>query len=197
MKPGTRSLLWGEHQFLLHPLFVALAWWKLFGFPLDPRLWFCFFVHDIGYLGKPNMDGTEGKTHPETGARIAHALFDPDPSYLPEAVHHQFLGGRYSLVSQFRWYDFCLYHSRFYAKRDRLSVSALALADKLSFNLTPRWLYRLLVHLSGCLPEYLSDSGKRLGVSNFKDWHRKAGAENLRWVYETLKKPVKPGYYYF
>src|SRR5271157_893929 len=70
MKPGTRSLLWGEHQFLLHPLFVALAWWRLFGFPLDPRLWFCFFVHDIGYLGKPNMDGTEGKTQDRKSTRL-------------------------------------------------------------------------------------------------------------------------------
>lgn len=39
MKIGTRSLLYGAHQFMLHPLFLALAWRKLYGAPLDPRLW--------------------------------------------------------------------------------------------------------------------------------------------------------------
>lgn len=73
---GTRSLLFGAHQFLIHPWFVAEAWRRLFGFPWDPRLWVLFFVHDLGYLGKPNMDGPEGEQHPRLGARIMGALFD-------------------------------------------------------------------------------------------------------------------------
>jgi len=40
--------------------FVAWGWWTLYGFPFDPRLWVAFFVHDLGYIGKPNMDGPEG-----------------------------------------------------------------------------------------------------------------------------------------
>lgn len=51
MKTGTKSVLFGAHCFFIHPLFVALAWWKLFGFPWDPRLWVAFFVHDLGYWG--------------------------------------------------------------------------------------------------------------------------------------------------
>ena len=31
MKVGTRSLLFGSHQFMLHPLFVAIAWRRLYG----------------------------------------------------------------------------------------------------------------------------------------------------------------------
>lgn len=61
MKIGTRSVLYGAHCFLLHPWFVAAAWWQLYGIPWDPRLWVAFFVHDIGYVGKPNMDGVEGE----------------------------------------------------------------------------------------------------------------------------------------
>jgi len=83
MKIGTKSVLFGAHQFLIHPLFVALAWWQLYGFPWDPRLWVAFFVHDLGYLGKPNMDGPEGESHPWLGARIMGLLFDrgtPDVS---------------------------------------------------------------------------------------------------------------------
>jgi hypothetical protein len=49
MKIGTRSLLFGAHQFLLHPLCVAIAWTMLYGFPTDPRLWMAFLIHDAGY----------------------------------------------------------------------------------------------------------------------------------------------------
>lgn len=76
MTVGTRSVLFGVHCFLIHPWFVAAAWWRLFGFPTDLRLWVAFFVHDLGYCGKPNMDGPEGETHVELGARIMHRLFD-------------------------------------------------------------------------------------------------------------------------
>lgn len=35
MKIGTKSVLYGAHCFIIHPWFVALAWWKLYGFPWD------------------------------------------------------------------------------------------------------------------------------------------------------------------
>jgi hypothetical protein len=72
MKIGTKSVLFGAHGFFLHPLFVALAWWKLYGFPFDPRLWLAFTLHDLGYIGKPNIDGPEGEEHPTFGARVMH-----------------------------------------------------------------------------------------------------------------------------
>ena len=78
MKVGTKSVLFGVHCFFLHPIFVAIAWTKLYGFPFDPRIWVAFFVHDLGYWGKPNMDGPEGETHVELGAKIMHFLFDID-----------------------------------------------------------------------------------------------------------------------
>ena len=70
MKVGTKSLLFGAHNIFIHPFLVFIAWWRLYGFPADPRLWVAFIVHDWGYLGKPNMDGPEGETHVELGARI-------------------------------------------------------------------------------------------------------------------------------
>lgn len=70
MKIGTRSILFGAHQFILHPVCVALAWRKLYGsLPRDPRIWLAFIVHDWGYWGCPNMDGPEGKMHPWCAAR--------------------------------------------------------------------------------------------------------------------------------
>lgn len=163
---GTRSVLFGAHCFALHPLFVALAWFRVYGLRrvpvcpdaatyraagvaldrphrartthlLDPRLWVAFVVHDLGYIGKPNMDGPEGETHPEFGARIMGALFGSD------------------------WHDFALLHSRYYAKRRGLPYSALCVADKLVPALMPAWLYLPMARATGELAEYLSRAAER------------------------------------
>jgi hypothetical protein len=141
MRVGTKSVLFGGHQFLIHPLMVALAWWKLYGFPIDPRLWLAFFVHDLGYLGKPNMDGSEGEKHVEFGAHLMDRLFGQ------------------------AWGDFCRYHSRFYAKRDGRPYSRLCVADKLSVALEPWWLYLPRVIASGEVHEYMALAG---GKNNSK-----------------------------
>lgn len=131
MKIGTKSILYGAHCFLIHPWFVAWAWWRLYGFPWDPRLWFAFFLHDLGYWGKPNMDGEEGEQHPRWAAGVMGRLFGP------------------------RWRDLCLYHSRFLAKKDGKHFSKLCVADKYSFILTPKWLYLLMVNWTGEIKEYM------------------------------------------
>src|SRR5688572_14675463 len=71
MNVGTKSLLFGVHQFLWHPLTVWLAYVRLYG--RLPNWWQCIaiFCHDLGYWGRPNMDGKEGKQHPYGGAFIA------------------------------------------------------------------------------------------------------------------------------
>lgn len=150
MTIGTKSVLFGAHQFLVHPWFVAWAWWKLYGLPVDPRLWVAFFVHDLGYFGKPNMDGPEGETHVEFGARIMSVF------------------GRH-------WRDFTLYHSRFYAKRDGMPFSRLCVADKLAIVLTPAWLYLPMARLTGEIHEYMKLSkGARASESKYVSmniWH--------------------------
>jgi len=70
MKVGTKSVIFGVHAVLIHSFFVAYGWWRLFGFPWDPRLWLAFLVHDIGYFGCPNMEGPEGQQHVVLGGRI-------------------------------------------------------------------------------------------------------------------------------
>lgn len=72
MKVGTKSLLFGVHCVLIHPYYVAKAWVKLYGWPKHLAIWVSFFTHDLGYWGKPNMDGKEGETHVELGAKILH-----------------------------------------------------------------------------------------------------------------------------
>jgi len=180
MKIGTKSILFGAHCFFIHPWFVALAWWQLYGFPLDPRLWCAFFLHDIGYWGKPNMDGDEGETHPELGARIMHALFDRR--------------------GQHYWLHFTLFHSRFYAKKWCAPHSPLCAADKLATALTPRWIYLPMVKLTGEIHEYMGMAGvgkyssdkvsemrklRAAGGLNPHNWHFHMTNHMRRWAFEN------------
>jgi len=171
MKIGTKSVLFGAHCFCIHPLFVFAAWWKLYGFVWDPRLWIAFFVHDLGYWGKPNMDGPEGETHVELGAKIM-SVFGND------------------------WANFSRYHSRFYAKKDGVNPSKLCVADKLSICLTPSWLYLPMVNWTGEIKEYMKLASQRkssgeplskyesmkINTSNQKDWFKGVQHYLLRWA---------------
>lgn len=154
MKIGTKSVLFGAHCFFLHPWFVAWAWFKLYGWEnvyigwqhntepaihvqqmtslRDPRLWLAFFIHDLGYWGKPNMDGEEGEYHPLWAATLMLNWFGPV------------------------WYWFMLLHSRFLAKAVCCTPSALCWADKLALSVTPWWLYLPMVKMTGEIREYRS-----------------------------------------
>jgi hypothetical protein len=174
---GTRSVLYGYHCLLLHWVFVARGWWALYGWRSvvigrdvttslrDPRLWLAFLLHDIGYWGKPNMDGPEGETHPEVGARIMARLFGSV------------------------WGDFCLTHSRFYAKKRSLPVSPLCYADKLAFLYYPAWLCCLLVSWTGEVEEYLANKQRLIGLASevhlsVRAWRDEVCDYVTKWVAE-------------
>ena len=217
MKIGTKTILFGVHQFAIHPWFVAWAWWRLYSFPWDPRLWVAFFVHDLGYWGKPNMDGLEGERHPEFGARVM-SIFDRRKiiSYEYEEWSHAgkgvpwLVGGAefdrkrkegWRIVGIFntfsllerpsykrRWYDFCLYHSRFLAKRNGHPFSCLCVADKLAIALTPTWLYIHLARLTGELEEYMKGQGARTPANERtpKEWYRDLQHYCEKWALEHV-----------
>lgn len=132
MKTGTKSVLFGAHCFFIHPWFVAAGWWKLYGFPFDPRLWVAFIVHDLGYWGKAEMDSAEGERHVEWGARLMANWFGEN------------------------WGNLCLFHSRYYAKKHGRPFSRLCVADKLAIALEPWWFYLPRVIASGEINEYLA-----------------------------------------
>lgn len=129
MKIGTRSLLFGVHQFIWHPVTVYLAWVNLYGKPTWKES-ICILVHDWGYFGKPDMDGEEGLKHPELGAWIVNKI----------------CGTEYQ--------DLILGHSRSYAKVNGKEISQLCWADKLSIKYDPWWLYLPRAWLSRELKEY-------------------------------------------
>lgn len=144
MKIGTRSLLFGAHNLFLHPLLVFIAWRRLYGFPIDPRLWIAFLVHDWGYFGKPNMDGKEGEAHVELGARIMR-IFGP------------------------RWEAFTRYHSRYYSRRDGVHPSRLCYADKLALCYELPVFYLLRTRITGELYEYMAlcDAGGKYACREY------------------------------
>ena len=180
---GTKTILVGAHQFLLHPIYLACAWTELYGFPNDLRLWVAFFVHDLGYWGLPNMDGPEGEKHVEWAANFMHRWFDAE-----ERVE-LFFGGRCLMYRQasWEWHDFCLYHSRHYAKSHGADPSRLCFADKLVFKYQIKWLYLLGVWLSGELKEYLDNAKYGKGqVTNVSAsaWYDSLNVYMQRWVAE-------------
>lgn len=171
MKVGTKSLLLGAHNIFIHPILVFIAWWRLYGFPFDPRLWIAFIVHDWGYLGKPNMDGPEGETHVELGARIMRIF------------------GR-------RWEEFARYHSRYYSRRDGVQPSRLCYADKLALCCEWEWFYLLRTRITGELGEYmaLSANGKysckeymNRSIEAPQSWFRAVRCFTLRYVAEHYR----------
>lgn len=152
MTIGTKSVLFGAHCFFLHPFFVAAAWWKLYGFPFDPRLWLAFAIHDLGYVGKPNMDGPEGETHPIFAACVMTRLFD---SFISASTER-------NLPALGPWGFFTLLHSRYFAKSLGMQPSQLCMADKLAIALTPAWLYLPMVRATGEIHEYRAHAKHRI-----------------------------------
>jgi hypothetical protein len=171
---GTKSVLIGAHAFWLHPFFVAAAWWKLYGFPFDPRLWAAFFLHDLGYVGKMAMDSEDGELHPILGARIMHVLFDWAPIWPSSRWTEQ----------TYKWYNFTLCHSRHLAKRYNMPFSRLCVADKLAGVLTPTWLYLPMVTLTGEIEEYLENARKHFAANPDKarpEFEAMASGDKKKW----------------
>lgn len=189
LKMGRKTVLFGAHQCVLHPLFVALAWTRLYGVPRDPRLYVAFAVHDLGYFttNVEHLDSKEGERHVEFGADLMHKLFGP------------------------AWGDFTRYHSRYYSTQAGMHYSRLCCADKLAAALEPKWLYMSRVRATGEIWEYLwhyvhgkyrSDQGAHFDHLDLNDedlearrltpavhaamdqWHRYTMTYLRAWAYE-------------
>lgn len=156
MKLGTRSLLFGVHQFIWHPFTVWRAWCHIYRRRPTWRQAICIVVHDWGYWGCAEMDGPEGELHPYRGAAIAHALLDKD-------------GSR-------EWETFCLGHSRTMSRILGIQTSRLCPADKLSIAFDPAWFYLIRARATGELAEYRKNSDARgfiTAAAPDRCWHAK------------------------
>jgi hypothetical protein len=152
----------------------------------------------LGYWGKPNMDGPEGETHVEFGAKLM-SLFDLRfKIYRTRFIYRTYNNRKWNgwkIFLEFpkyhknsisiikststKWADFSRYHSRFYAKKDGVNPSRLCIADKLAICLEPSWLYLPRVNWSGEIVEYM-----KLAES------RNLAGENIN-KYESMKLSTK------
>lgn len=144
MQVGTKSVLFGVHQFLLHPLMVYRCWRQLYG---RIRWWeaVALFCHDLGYWGCDSMDGVGGERHPEFGGELTFkiVLFISD-----------------NIVSAIMAQDLAVGHSKTFSRLRCQPVSRLWAADKLGSTIYPRWLYLFLARLSGELAEYRQNAAR-------------------------------------
>jgi hypothetical protein len=165
MRVGTKSVLFGAHTFILHPIFVFLAYWQLYGFPWDPRLCLACAVHDLGYFGMDVVEGPRSEEHVELGGKMMDRLC-----------------GR-------RWGTFVRRHSRSWCKQHGQPYSRLCVADKLAFVLTPAWLYLPMARATGELAEYIAATDCHHADRKFSESERhllRSGEPRL-WL-EGLKR---------
>jgi len=159
MKTGTKSVLFGVHQVIIHPLMVLWAW--LIIYRSWPNLYelAAILTHDLGYWGQPNMDGPEGENHPEISAGWWRGRFNG----FGDKVANEIIG-----------------HSRFHAKTSGLPLSKLFRPDKMATALYPRWLYLILANLSGEIREYmrLCDEDKHKNVMSHPE-------SQIQWLLEV------------
>jgi len=163
MKEGTKSYLIGCHQFLLHPLFVLMAW--RLEYKRWPKWWelICIFVHDVGIWGRQYLSDDQAKVgHWQRGAFLAGSI-----------VYRITRGRLYPRTR--RWYllpirafDLCAGHS---PTESGYPISMLFRADKRSWLVAPRWLL--------WWNYWVEWAGRGIGVTRPPLW-RELIAENLK-----------------
>lgn len=163
MKLGTKSLLWGVHQFLWHPCCVLRAWVDLYGRP-SPWELVAIVIHDWGYWGSPNIDGPEGENHTH---RSKHVML--------------FLAELCSPGAQRELAELVLLHSRRTAAGRGTSPSRLCWADKLAVKYDPDWFFVLRATLSGEIREFARTRSCGLTFRN-ANWFGLGRADRLRRV---------------
>ena len=137
MTLGTKTVLFGFHQFLIHPIIVTIAWIRLYKSLPTFKEFICICLHDIGYIGKNDIKGEEGDRHPELGARIANRLLGP------------------------KYRDFILGHSTYYIYRHRVKRSKLLSADKFIFVNMSLTFFKIMTTLSGEFTYYRNQRNSR------------------------------------
>lgn len=152
MKVGRKSLLFGVHNIIWHPITVYVAWVKLYKEYPTWREAFCILIHDWGYWKCNDMDGKDGQEHPYAAACILRRLGWED-----------------------KYIKLCMFHSRTFANNHMAKPSKLCWADKLSMCYDPVGFYLFRARLSGELKEYRSMSAAS-GLCSIqqsdKEWFR-------------------------
>lgn len=176
---GSKSLLFGVHQFVWHPVTVWLAWVHLN--KSYPRWWECvaIFTHDLGYWGKPDMDGEEGRRHPPAGAHLAY-------TWTYNLARFFGMSDSDARGRAYRAWKLSIGHSRYYAAQIGIEVSKLFYADKCAILFDPKYFYLFRAILSGELWEYISNAPEAVqhwvnwtGATAWFNWYKQLVIDNF------------------
>lgn len=154
MTEGTKSYLIGCHQFLLHPLWVLLAW--RLEYHTWPKWWeiIAIFLHDIGICGRQYLSDDEAKRgHWVKGA------------HLSAGIRAKFL---HKLLDPHLAFELCAGHC---PEESDYPESKLSRADKRSWLLAPTWWL--------WCNYWVEWDGKGIGVTKPLQW-KKLVAKNLK-----------------
>ena len=165
MKIGTKSILFGVHQFIWHPVTVARAFKWLYGRWPDRYEWCGIIFHDLGYWGKPNIDGKEGRLHPYKGAEMAGKA----AIWVALQSGH---GPRFAAQLGAHIQEWTLRHSRELSKQRNVEPSSLCWADKACCFFDPTPLYLLRSCASGEMYEFrVNARGHVPDDFSYRDWY--------------------------
>ena len=182
MTTGTKSLLWGVHNIVWHPITVALGWRRLYGEWPKGWEWIAILVHDWGYWGCEKMDDEKGEQHPVVGAKIVCKLYRWfHPREFPRYREHQL-------------FDLCKFHSRYLSAAEGREPSKLCWADKMSPVFDPPWFYILRARLSGEIKEYRANAAEHIPANwTYYQWYNWFRDKSL--LVALNKKSPTPRYY--
>ena len=125
MKEGTKSLLFGCHNPIMHGTWVLLTW--RIQYKSWPKWWqiICIYLHDIGIWGRQYLsDDNAKKGHWELGA------------WLSSHIVWHIAGKRRRSYLFHRSYKFCAGHC---PSESQYQKSKLFMADKRSWVVAPMW----------------------------------------------------------
>lgn len=124
MLGGIRTFLIGYHNPIIHTYYVTKAWKIIFKKYPNSREFICILLHDIGYIIQSQSNVSDEKdVHPLLGSKICGYLFGQE------------------------YYNFCIGHSRAYAKKKNVLISSLCYADKYSVLLISWKIHRFIYML--------------------------------------------------
>ncbi len=163
MKIGPKSVLFGVHQFVWHPVTVALAWKRVHRRWPNWKELIAIAMHDLGYIGCSDMDGESGSVHPSRSCLLWWTAAYRIAKLIP-SKHQAAFDAIASDIS-----DLIEGHSGKHCKDLGLIPSDLYLPDKVSVLYDPDWFYLLRSWLTGEIHEYVGNSpvSKRDGETYF------------------------------
>lgn len=175
-----RSLLFGTKQFIIHPIFVLVAWLWLFGKPRGIQM-VAIIIHEWGHLyASEDVQSISKLSRKITG------------------FYHKF-----PFKKSAYWYDFfaslrneILYSVIYMTVRDERKPSFLFYADRMAVAFYPRYLFWILAVLGGERKKFLENKNGidptsiKSGKLSLLSYHRRFRFQIMDYISQRFSYTV-------